>query len=171
MQFRAPTALTPTGNARLVHVNPPSLLTQAGAAVPVSDTPPTTQSDPFEQEIALRVEDLAGVTTEDHVAPPSFVATSKAPALRSVAPDGFDPIATQTVADAHETERSTPVPPLTNLGVHVWPLSLLTRIWAPTATQKEVLGQSTDPKAPTFGGRVGVTHVLPPSEDTSTWPP
>jgi hypothetical protein len=128
VQFRAPTAVTPAGKLRLVHVIPPSSLAHAGAAVPLSDAPLTTQPLPSKHEIAFRVEEPSGVGTEAHVAPPSDVATSTAPAFLSVMPCAFEPIATQTFADAHDTERSIPVPPFTNLGVQVWPLSVLTRI-------------------------------------------
>jgi hypothetical protein len=171
VQVTAATALTPVGNDFFVHVIPPSLLIHAGAAAPLRDDPLTTQLVPFEQEIALSVNDPGGVTTEAHFVPPSDVTTSNALARDSVTPSELEPMATHVVVDEHDTERRTPVPPLTNLGVHVLPPSVLTKIWAPTATQNDVAAQLTDPRAPTFAGSVGVAHVEPPSVDNRICPP
>jgi hypothetical protein len=79
-------------------------------------------------------------------------------------------MATHIVADSHETERNTPVPPFTVLSVHVSPPSLLTRIDAPTATQKDEVGQSTEPSAPTVAGRLGTLQVIPPSDESKSCP-
>jgi hypothetical protein len=164
-------AETPEGRFTLDHVMPPSALDHAGAGSLSNDKPPTVQSTPLEHEIALSVHDPAGVATEFHVVPPSVVTTSNAALAGAVAPSGFAPIATQSDADEHDTERSTPVPPSTNCWLQDWPPSLLTRICAPTATQNEELGQSTEPRAPTSFGSVGTFQVTPLSLENSNWPP
>jgi hypothetical protein len=72
-------------------------------------------------------------------------------------------MATQSDDEEHETERRTPVPPLTNCSDQVCPPSPLTIIWAPTATQNVVEGQSTDPRAPNALEDDPAFQVLPPS--------
>ena len=150
---------------------PPSVLAHAGAVLPLTERPPTVQSTPFEHEIASTDQELAGMVIGLHVVPPSVVLIPKAAVCASVAPSGLAPIATQSVAEEHDTERSIPVPPLTNCADQVCPPSSLTRICAPTATQNVELGQSTDPRAPTSFGRVGTLQVAPPSDEISSWPP
>ncbi|MGC1420054.1 MAG: hypothetical protein WA786_08050 [Acidimicrobiales bacterium] len=163
VQLSELTALTPDGNFALVQVLPLSELDHSGAAPPVRDGPLTTHSSPFAQEMAFSVDDLAGAATDFHVAPPSEVTTSFAPAFWSFRPKGLAPMATQSDDDEHDTERRTPVPPLTNCSDQVWPPSLLTRICAPTATQNVVVGQSTDPSASIGLEDDPAFHVLPPS--------
>jgi hypothetical protein len=80
------------------------------------------------------------------------------------------PTATHVVADSHETERNTPVPPLTVRAAQVFPPSLLTTIDAPTATQNDEVGQSTEPKAPKLVGRIGTLQAIPPSDESKSWP-
>ena len=118
----------------------------------------------------MRVALPGGVATDDQVAPPSSVATANAEASGLCAMAGLAPTATQVVADWHETERSTPVPPATVRGVQVCPPSLDTKIDAPTDTQNVALGQLTEPIAPKPAGSWGTVHVAPPSEETRSWP-
>jgi hypothetical protein len=170
LQLTALTAVTELGIDWFeVHEVPPFELVRIGAAVPLYVDPAAAQL-PREHETTSSVAEPTGIATELHVAPPSVVTSSKAVAVGSCATLGLAPIATHVVAVAHETERSTPVPPFTVRCVQVAPPSLLTTIDAPTDTQKLVVGQSTEPSAPVAAGSVGVVQLTPPSDETSNWP-
>jgi len=144
------------------------LRTTAGSAAIAS--PATRQPARSEHETTSTLALAAGIGTEFHVSPPFDVTTSNAAARLSWATIGLGPTATQLVAETHDTDRRTPVPPLTSRRVQERPPSKLTTIDAPTATQKVALGQSTDPRAPTDDGTVGAFQVVPPSKVTSSWP-
>jgi len=79
-------------------------------------------------------------------------------------------MATHVVADEQATERNTPVPPSTVRDVQVVPPSVLTRIDAPTATQKVVVGHATDPIAPAVFGNVAALQLVPPLAESSNSP-
>jgi hypothetical protein len=168
MQLNDPIAVIPAGGVMAAHVAPASVLSSKGAGPPVSDGPAVRQPTPWVHEIELTVAEAAGMATGFHVAPASVVVTSNAEAFELIWTCGFGPMAVQVVADEHDTDRRTPVPPLTSRKVHERPPSWLTRIWPPTATQNVVVGQSTEPSAATYGGSVGLAQVAPLSEDKRT---
>jgi hypothetical protein len=124
----------------------------------------------LEHDTWLKVALPGGIATEVHVTPPSVVTTSKAAALELCATAGLAPIATQVVADSHDTERSTPVPPLTVRALHVVPPFVETRIEAPTDTQNVEVAQATEPSAPSDAGSDGTVQLVPPFEETRSWP-
>jgi hypothetical protein len=153
-----------------VHVLPPSTLDKTGAAAPWNAEPAASQA-PLEHDSTSRVALPGGVATDLHVAPALVVTTSNAAADGSWATAGLAPIATQVVAEEHDTERSTPVPPLTVRAPQELPPLVLTRIEAPTDTQNVDVGQSTEPSAPTEEGSVGTFQVAPPLEESRSCPP
>jgi hypothetical protein len=158
-QLRALTAVWDEGRLSGVQLDPAFVLVHDGAIPPLVETPLMTQSDELPQEIALADHEPSGNVIDAQFAPPSIVAIPNAVAELSDTPSEFEPIATHVVAEEHETDRRMLVPPSTNRANQSWPPSTLTRIWAPTATQKFELGQSTDPSAPTVAGSLGTDHV------------
>jgi len=80
---------------------------------------PTATHAILEHETVFTVPEACGIATGTHWDPPSVVTTSKAEASGIWEMAGLPPIATHVVADSQETERRTPVPPLTSLSLQV----------------------------------------------------
>jgi hypothetical protein len=152
-----------------VHEPPDAVPTTYGAGDPLK-LEPAASHNPLEHATTSSVAEPAGVDTDDQLAPPLVVTASNADAAESCAMPGLGPIATHVVPEEHATERSTPVPPFTVLVTHVLPPSVLTSTDDPTATQNLVVGQATDPMAPTDVGKFADFHVVPPSDERSSSP-
>ena len=168
----AATAFKAEGAGAGCQLRPPSSDTSPTGARPSALSPPTAlHIVAFEHDSASRSPDPFGMTTEDHVAPPSVVSTSNAatPGTRPVS--AFGPIATQSVEVGQAMDRKLCIPPTTGLYAQVSPPSVLTRMLLPTAMQVVDVGHAIAPRAcAAKPGTDTADQLAPASTERNTTP-